>query len=288
MHSGIKTAINLLNVGLVVALGGSLATLTWTIAGFFTPAPTPLSAETARADLPKVGAASVAVGASTISPHLFGVLPVPGRLDTPSTVQPARRSTLKIKVLGILAGGSGPRAAILEHGLRQHAYVEGDNLTGLKEEVTLVEVDIDQVIILRDGVREVIPLEKRDLRGSTTGIVSSAPEPSHVDLGTDRLREIVPDVGAVLKEKPHTLLDFVAARPVLTDGELQGYRIGPGRDARLFESLPLRPGDILSEVNGTPVSELSLPSLQALLDQQTEFEITLLRNDVPVTLMVSF
>jgi general secretion pathway protein C len=42
----------------------------------------------------------------------------------------------------------------------------------------------------------------------------------------------------------------------MPNGKLAGYRVYPGRDRRRFAALGLRPGDLVTEINGTPLNDL--------------------------------
>ena len=42
------------------------------------------------------------------------------------------------------------------------------------------------------------------------------------------------------------------------NGELQGYRLYPGTDRDAFRSLGLRPGDLVTEIDGQPLDEPSV------------------------------
>ncbi|MDJ0908528.1 MAG: PDZ domain-containing protein [Woeseiaceae bacterium] len=43
--------------------------------------------------------------------------------------------------------------------------------------------------------------------------------------------------------------------PYFVNGELQGYRLYPGSDRMEFMSLGLRPGDLLTEIDGQPMND---------------------------------
>ena len=46
--------------------------------------------------------------------------------------------------------------------------------------------------------------------------------------------------------------------PYFVNGELQGYRLYPGTDRDAFRSLGLRPGDLVTEIDGQPLDEPSV------------------------------
>jgi len=45
------------------------------------------------------------------------------------------------------------------------------------------------------------------------------------------------------------------AAPYIVDGRIQGYRVFPKADRDLFRSLGLRPGDLVTEIDGQPLND---------------------------------
>jgi len=43
--------------------------------------------------------------------------------------------------------------------------------------------------------------------------------------------------------------------PYIVNGKIQGYRVYPKADRDLFRSLGLRPGDLITEIDGQPLSD---------------------------------
>lgn len=84
----------------------------------------------------------------------------------------------------------------------------------------------------------------------------------------DRLGEsLTPDLGPVIarskKERAADLAsdetvnepDLWRPTPYYSNGVLQGYRVYPGSDRRTFQLLGLRPGDLVTEIDGQPLNE---------------------------------
>ena len=61
-----------------------------------------------------------------------------------------------------------------------------------------------------------------------------------------------------------------------------GFRVNPGRDRATFEALGLRPGDVVTDINGTVLDDPSrgLQVFQAL-GEATKANVTMLRDGVP-------
>jgi general secretion pathway protein C len=71
----------------------------------------------------------------------------------------------------------------------------------------------------------------------------------------------------------------------MPNGELKGYRVYPGRDRRKFASLGLRPGDLVTDINGQPLNDLqSGMEVFKNLGNATELTVTIERNGSPMAL----
>jgi len=49
--------------------------------------------------------------------------------------------------------------------------------------------------------------------------------------------------------------DLLRPTPFYVNGEIQGYRVYPGSDRNGFRSLGLRPGDLVTEIDGQPLNK---------------------------------
>lgn len=68
--------------------------------------------------------------------------------------------------------------------------------------------------------------------------------------------------------------------PYYVNGEIQGYRVYPGSDRHIFKSLGLRPGDLVTEIDGQPLVDSAVAFElfgKALSGQPVQFGI--LRGD---------
>ena len=48
--------------------------------------------------------------------------------------------------------------------------------------------------------------------------------------------------------------DLLLPTPYFVDGEIKGYRVYPGPDPKVFRSLGLKPGDLVTEIDGQPLN----------------------------------
>ena len=54
--------------------------------------------------------------------------------------------------------------------------------------------------------------------------------------------------------------DLLRPTPYFVNGEIQGYRVYPGSNRSGFRSLGLRPGDLVTEIDGQPLNETAVAS----------------------------
>ncbi|MDD3517958.1 MAG: type II secretion system protein GspC [Chromatiales bacterium] len=248
-------------VALVILLAYSLAQATWLL---FAPA-------TNLGD------------AATIEPTTTAVLPTPdlravanlnlfGKADeTPSAVADDTpvalpETQLKLTLRGVMAGHSaGSGVAIIgDPSGDDRPYLVGDPLPGGAK---LEEVHADRVILSRAGRREMLrlPLDEPSREAPPA---AAAPRSPTAPAGS------AAEVRARILENPETLWEMVQIQPVTTDGVIRGYTINPRREHQLFRRMGLRPGDLVTGINGVAVTDSA--AIAAVLAQiGTAPEITL-------------
>jgi general secretion pathway protein C len=66
---------------------------------------------------------------------------------------------------------------------------------------------------------------------------------------------------------------------VFADGKQRGYRVYPGRNRQAFIRLGLRPGDLVTGINGTPLDDPARgQEIFRTLGSSSEARVTVLRN----------
>jgi general secretion pathway protein C len=211
---------------------------------------------------------------------LFGVLgerPVAEVVVAPET-------RLRLRLVGLVAG-EGPeqgRAIIAESGSPERLYAVGDAVGG--GQARLHQIHTDRVILERDGNYETLRLPRAD--SSTAG----APAPAPVR-ATASVPEPMTDEPRVQRSEwlsdPERLMQSVRARPVIQDGMLHGLEVRPTRNARQFQQAGLRPGDVITSVNGMPVSTIEdTDQLFAELSAQSQIDIVIERDGQAMPLRI--
>ncbi len=143
----------------------------------------------------------------------------------------------------ILATQSANARAIITDGRgRQRVYARGDEITDGGE---VVEIHRDYVIVRRGGRMETLEFP---WNSATRKLVRATPGAAQETLPEDRQKVLRHEVFT----HPGLLLQLVGATVVVEGGQFRGYRVMQPEDPTFLESLGLKPGDILTGVNGMP------------------------------------
>jgi type II secretory pathway component PulC len=168
--------------------------------------------------------------------------------------------------------GRNSREGFAQIGVRAHSpqtYTAGALLAN---GARLTEIYEHYVVLERDGHTARLYLQgetQRDAGGAQTlTTVGGAPEPP-----------------SVIANSRDELTDYLRPSPVFVGRELHGYALYAGRKGASFSELGLQPGDVLTHINGTPVSNSadSLTTLHTLIDGEV-VTVEVQRQGVPQTL----
>jgi general secretion pathway protein C len=243
---------------LALALGVQAAMILTDLAGVDrAPSPGAIAAAS-RVQRPTVDIAAIT------NTHLFGVAPTAagaGDANAPQTRMP-------LVLTGVIAAND-PRGGLAILGPSVSAtqvYAVGDNIPG---GARLHAVLADHVLLERDGRIEALALP-RQLSGP------SAPPPSLYAAPTqpvlERMRELV-------TRDPGIIGDIMRPEPVFVGAKQQGFRVYPGRDPEMFLQLGLRPGDLVTAIDGQPLNDPARgEEILRTLGASSEARVTILRN----------
>ena len=180
-----------------------------------------------------------------VSAHLFGIAAVePGGQDPSS----APLSSANLVLAGTIASQDPKRGvAIITDGGPSKVYSVGDHVSG----ATLHSVYLDHVILDRAGVLETLMLP-RQLAGSRP--MAAVRRPGGADPRTvaavDNIRRLVQQDPGILDQVMRTVASYDNAA-----GKLRGFRAYPGRNRAIFNKLGLKPGDLVTAINGTVLDD---------------------------------
>lgn len=182
---------------------------------------------------------------SVVSAHLFGIA-----APDPSTQDPANapQSTANLVLAGTIATQDPKHGvAIISDGGPSKVYSVGDNVGG----ASLHSVYLDHVILDRNGQLETLLLPRQmDSGMRAPPVVRRTGGDARTVAAVDNIRRLVQQDPSLLDQVMRTVPSYDNAA-----GRLRGFRAYPGRNRQIFSKLGLRPGDLVTAINGTPLDD---------------------------------
>jgi len=150
-------------------------------------------------------------------------------------------SNLNMTLTGVAARATGGCALVIVQGQPEAAFCSGEEVS---PGVRLDTVERDRIVIVRNGVREAVFMKDAD------GAAAAAVPPIVQSVGTDRQlvdrRQLQQQLG-----RPEFLNQaLIVPNP---DG---GFLVRQVQAGSLYEKLGLRPGDVIRNVNGQPLTNM--------------------------------
>ena len=146
---------------------------------------------------------------------------------------------------------------------------------------TLHAIYADRVVLNRGGVLEVLKLPREFPQGSSpvrrnTTTVARAATASNAQ-----------SIQNVVTQNATRLADVIRPTPYYVSGQMQGYRVYPGRDRKQFAALGLRPGDLIKDIDGAALTnpQQATQIFQGLGDKE-QVSVTVERNGQPEVLVL--
>lgn len=264
-----------LNLLLVAAIAMTLAHLAWSLVP--TPATARWQPAPVQATAPASSRGPVSIDA-LLAAQLFGLYqaePVATDLNN------APETRLNLTLLGILAGrGEGDSRALIADGSgEEKPYAIGDDIA---RGVTLQAIYPDRVVLLRNGQAETLRLNKDQPGAASDTPVAVAP------VGGTATATTLTAVRDQVLQDPSRAAEYIRVQPASQNGQMHGYRVYPGRDRELFNNAGLRPGDVVTAVNGIELDNAQ-KALQMLndLSRANNFTLTVDRGGQTQTVNIS-
>jgi general secretion pathway protein C len=228
---------NLVSLALAALIAVELARIVVSLLSGPVKSPQPVIAMTAQRPHPGVNVQSV-VGA-----HLFGVAVADPVAQDPNN---APLSSANLVLAGTIATQDPKRGiAIISDGGPSKVFSVGDNVNG----ASLYSVYLDHVILDRGGTLETLILPRLLVGGPAMPGRRPGGDPRTVQ-AVDNIRRMVQQDPGILDQVMRTVASYDNAA-----GKLRGFRAYPGRNRAIFNKLGLKPGDLVTAINGQPLDD---------------------------------
>jgi general secretion pathway protein C len=206
--------------------------------------------------------------ASLVNSHLFGNAAVQASGDATN----APPSTMPLVLVGLLATEDPKQgmAIIGENSQAAKVVAVGQQVPGGAQ---LHSVYTDRAIIDRSGALEAVLLPRRT---ASAGTMEPPPPPPPVansnEAMVERMRKLVSD-------DPSVITQVMRPQPVFAGGKMRGFRVYPGANRQAFARMGLRPGDLVTAVNGTPLDDKDrAQEIFNTLNSSTDARVSVTRN----------
>lgn len=214
--------------------------------------------------------------------NLFGDAQAQVAVERQEEVSDVPETKLNLVLSGVVSSSdSNKGAAVIEYRNNQSTYGIGDKIEGTN--ITVDEIYVDRVIIKNTQVRETLMLEgidfeeanrKRTAQARTNSSAvgqNSVNTPVASSQSQQSMREkaqAVREARQQLANEPTSFTDMISLSPHRVNNRLVGFRVSPGANPTLFNSVGLKNGDVLVELNGLDLSNLE-NSREAITQLQT-------------------
>jgi len=146
---------------------------------------------------------------------------------------------------------------------------------------TLHAVYADRVVLNNSGNLEVLKLPKdfpknsrqTRTRRNTTNVTRAAASS--------------PNLQSAIVQNVTKLADIIRPTPYFVSGQMQGYRVYPGRNRKQFASLGLRPGDLIKDIDGAALTNpQQATQIFQNLGTKDQVSVTVERNGKPEVIVL--
>ena len=232
-------------LALVVAIAWQLARIIWLLvpgSGGEDQAMTPPS----QLRTPAAEAAGQVDVQSIATAHIFGQASGEPAVEAPrESYEDLAETRLSLSLKGTMPNTNQESsiAIIADNREEEKIYFIRDTVTA---GTTLHAVYADRVVLNRSGTLEVLKLPK-DFPKNAAPNRRSATNVSRAAANTRSIQNVV-------TENVTRLADVIRPTPYYVSGQMQGYRVYPGRDRKQFAALGLRPGDLIKDIDGAALT----------------------------------
>ena len=170
-------------------------------------------------------------------------------------------------------------AVIADRNAEQKVYVIGDTVTS---GATLHAVYRERVVLNESGslTNLRIPSEFPQGQASTSRRSTNTTRRATNSQNAQSIQNVV-------SQNLASLSDVIRPTPYAVDGQQTGYRVYPGRNRQQFAALGLRPGDLIKDIDGQPLTDPT-QAMQVFqsLGTAEQVTVTLERNGEQQTIVL--
>ncbi len=144
---------------------------------------------------------------------------------------------------------------------------------------TLHAVYLDRVVLNEGGALRALKLPKEFPQGATSVRRNRT--------SVNRTSRNQQSIQAIVSQNVARLADVIRPTPYMVAGQMQGYRVYPGRDRKQFAALGLRPGDLIKDIDGAALTDpqQAMQIFQSL-GNADQVSVTVERNGQPQSLIL--
>lgn len=180
-----------------------------------------------------------------VDSHLFGTASQTAAPVVQETENaPDTRLNLKLRAAVAASDDEVAHAIIADGSGNEKVYFVSSSVPG---GASLHRVLADRVILNRGGVLETLRLP-REFEGSAASVSRRPPGANSTP------RTSGPNVQQLIQSNAASFAEIIRPQPFMPNGQLKGYRVFPGRNRQQFIALGLRPGDLVTAVNGVELN----------------------------------
>lgn len=225
--------------------------------------------------------AAGAVNVQTIADaHLFGEADPEEVIAPPQeNIENLAETRLNLSLKGTIASGDPDSsiAIIADARNEEKIYLVRDTVA---PGATLHAIYADRVVLNRGGILEVLKLPKEFPQGSASVRRNTTTVSRAAAANPQSIQNIV-------TQNVTKLADVIRPTPYYVSGQMQGYRVYPGRDRNQFAALGLRPGDLIKDIDGAALTNpQQATQIFQGLGEKEQVSVTVERNGQPETLVL--
>lgn len=222
--------------------------------------------------------------------NMFGAYnPTTPAVVEQQVIQDAPKTRLNLVLVGAVAS-SNPKLslAVIANRGTQATYGINEEIEGTRAKLKAVLVD--RVIIDNSGRDETLMLEGIEYKRLSV----SAPAPPRTSSSVRgnnpaSAEEKLDEIKAKIMKDPQQIFQYVRLSQVKRDDKVIGYRVSPGKDSELFNSVGLQSGDIATQLNGQDLTDpAAMGNIFRSISELTELNLVVERDGQQHEVFIEF